>query len=38
MHQPPVEQSFRDEHDNAIKPTVVESYNLHMGNQMANSC
>jgi hypothetical protein len=36
MHLPPVEQSFQEEHDKAIKPTVAESYSLNMGNKMAN--
>jgi hypothetical protein len=42
MHQPPTEGNFCDEHGNALKPAIVESYNTHMGyvdksDRMANS-
>ena len=31
MHAPPVEGHFTDESGLAIKPSVVEDYNVHMG-------
>jgi len=42
FHDPPREGNYRDEHGNAIKPTIVADYNRHMGHvdnsdRLANS-